>query len=166
MGEFLDELMSKAVELLTSKIAICLYIALVVLVFVVLIYVLMMSNMKYNVLADRVRNATGLKEILRKNIKINNISSGIPGNPSQYGPLGADRPRQPSPPTQRFTKLSREDIRAKFAEKKNYDGELTLEKICKDFRNFAASKLGLYYDLEQIRRFVAGMGTSKILIMQ
>ncbi len=84
---------------------------------------------------------------------------------ANYG-FGMRSEARKSPPTQRFTKLLREDIRAKFAEKKNYDGELTLEKICKDFRNFAASKLGLYYDLEQIRRFVAGMGTSKILIMQ
>ncbi len=47
-----------------------------------------------------------------------------------------------------------------------YTKELSLEQICEDFRNFAASRLKLYYDIDDIRRFVAGMAVSKILILQ
>lgn len=38
--------------------------------------------------------------------------------------------------------------------------------MCESFRNFAAGKLGLYYDISDIRRFIAGMSVSQILILQ
>ena len=47
-----------------------------------------------------------------------------------------------------------------------YTKELSLEQICEDFRNYAASRLKLYYDIDDIRRFIAGMAVSKILILQ
>ena len=42
----------------------------------------------------------------------------------------------------------------------------TLSEICDDFRNFAASKQKLYYDIADIRRFIAGMGISKLIILR
>lgn len=47
-----------------------------------------------------------------------------------------------------------------------YDNSITLEELCKQFRNFAASRLGLYYELELIRFFIASLGTSRIVILQ
>jgi 5-methylcytosine-specific restriction endonuclease McrBC GTP-binding regulatory subunit McrB len=47
-----------------------------------------------------------------------------------------------------------------------YDKNLTLDGFCNDLRNYAASKLKLYYDISDIRRFIAGMAVSKILILQ
>ena len=47
-----------------------------------------------------------------------------------------------------------------------YTKEITLERICEDFRNYAASRLKLYYNIDDIRRFIAGMSVSKILILQ
>ncbi|MBR5659392.1 MAG: AAA family ATPase [Lachnospiraceae bacterium] len=41
-----------------------------------------------------------------------------------------------------------------------------LFKICADFRRFAASKLHLYYEEEDIRRFIAGFAVSRLMIMQ
>ena len=41
-----------------------------------------------------------------------------------------------------------------------------LNVICKNFRNFAAFRLGLYYDIADIRRFIAGMGISKLMILR
>jgi hypothetical protein len=43
---------------------------------------------------------------------------------------------------------------------------LTLEELCMKFRNFAASSLGLYYKISDIRCMFAGMGTSKLLILE
>ncbi|MBO7515374.1 MAG: AAA family ATPase, partial [Lachnospiraceae bacterium] len=43
---------------------------------------------------------------------------------------------------------------------------LPLMKICKDFRAFAATKLNLYYEEEDVRRFVAGLAVSRLMIMQ
>ena len=47
-----------------------------------------------------------------------------------------------------------------------YDKNVTLEGFCNNFRDYAASRLKLYYDIEDIRRFIAGMAVSHILILQ
>jgi hypothetical protein len=48
----------------------------------------------------------------------------------------------------------------------SYDKNITLNQFCEDFRNYAASRLKLYYDISDIRRFIAGMAVSHILILQ
>lgn len=50
--------------------------------------------------------------------------------------------------------------------KPEYDNTITLEEICINFRNFAASKLHLYYDLEVIKQMFATFGAAKMLILQ
>lgn len=47
-----------------------------------------------------------------------------------------------------------------------YDGTITLSEFCDRFRAFAASRLGLYYDIDMIRYFVASMGAARIIILQ
>ena len=47
-----------------------------------------------------------------------------------------------------------------------YDKDITLESLCEDFRNYAASRLKLYYDIADIRRFISGLALSHILILQ
>lgn len=47
-----------------------------------------------------------------------------------------------------------------------YNETITLEEICESFRNYAASQLHLYYRIEDIRRFIAGLGVSKLMILQ
>ena len=42
----------------------------------------------------------------------------------------------------------------------------SLQELCENFRNFAASRMNLYYRPEDIRQFIAGMAVSKILILQ
>ena len=42
----------------------------------------------------------------------------------------------------------------------------SLEELCMNFRNFAASRLGLYYELEVIREVFASFGATKMLILQ
>ena len=42
----------------------------------------------------------------------------------------------------------------------------SLEELCANFRNFAASRLGLYYELEVIREAFASFGAAKMLILQ
>ena len=66
----------------------------------------------------------------------------------------------------RFCKLCNlDDIRASL-QRTSYDEHITLRQFCENFRNYAASRLKLYYDIDDIRRFVAGMAVSKILILQ
>ena len=69
-------------------------------------------------------------------------------------------------PTTRFCMLTRiEENRRRYGHVR-YERNVTLESFCEDFRNYAAYKRGLYYDINDIRRFVAGMAVSKILILQ
>ena len=44
--------------------------------------------------------------------------------------------------------------------------DLSLEELCNSFRNFAASKLGLYYTIDVVRQVFAGMATSKLIILE
>lgn len=48
----------------------------------------------------------------------------------------------------------------------NYDFSISLSEICERFRNFAASELHLYYDLDLIRFYIASMGAARIIILQ
>ena len=47
-----------------------------------------------------------------------------------------------------------------------YNKKITLEEVCINFRNFAASRLHLYYDLEVIKQMFATFGAAKMLILQ
>jgi hypothetical protein len=68
--------------------------------------------------------------------------------------------------TERFCMLSEIDKNKDRYGKFAYDKNVTLESLCDDFRNYAASKLKLYYDISDIRRFIAGMAVSHIIILQ
>ena len=67
---------------------------------------------------------------------------------------------------ERFCMLSEIDRKSESYGHAVYEKNVTLESMCRDFRNYAASKLKLYYDIDDIRRFVAGMAVSKLLILQ
>ena len=47
-----------------------------------------------------------------------------------------------------------------------YDNDITLPELCERFKNFAASRLGLFYDIETIWWFVSGLGSCRLLILQ
>ena len=66
----------------------------------------------------------------------------------------------------RFCKLCHLDEIRVSLQRTSYDEHITLRQFCENFRNYAASRLKLYYDISDIRRFVAGMAVSKILILQ
>ena len=81
--------------------------------------------------------------------------------------LAEEESEEPSElPDPRFCMLSEIDRRMEEYRAPEYDREIGLAGVCEEFRNFAASKLKLYYEKEDIRRFVANMAVSHILIMQ
>lgn len=71
-------------------------------------------------------------------------------------------------PTMRFNRLAMVDRYYLSGGYKApvYNDDITLEDLCKDFRNFAASKLGLYYELDLIKFFFAALGATKMIILQ
>lgn len=68
----------------------------------------------------------------------------------------------------RFPKLSSVDTYYHSEEyvAPQFSDNYTLEELCMSFRNFAASRLGLYYELEVIREVFASFGAAKMLILQ
>ena len=69
--------------------------------------------------------------------------------------------------TSRFPKLINVDNNYKGRDTSIVPKEgLSLEELCNSFRNFAASKLGLYYTIDTVRQVFAGMATSKLIILE
>lgn len=66
----------------------------------------------------------------------------------------------------RFPKLSLVDVKYKDFQPPQYDNEVSLQEFTEGYRMFAASQMGLYYTPEIVRRFVAGMAASKLLILE
>lgn len=66
----------------------------------------------------------------------------------------------------RFPKLSLVDQKYAHFQYPEYNNQITLEDFVEGYRLFAASQMNLYYTLEIIRRFVAGMAASKLLILE
>jgi hypothetical protein len=66
----------------------------------------------------------------------------------------------------RFYKLTEIDRLYENYVEPVYDSEITLEQICDRFRDFAASRLKLYYEKKIVRLFFAGFSTTRLLILQ
>lgn len=68
----------------------------------------------------------------------------------------------------RFPRLSSVDLYYADPEYKApvYNNTISLEEVCINFRNYAASKLGLYYELEVMKQVFASFGAAKMLILQ
>lgn len=67
---------------------------------------------------------------------------------------------------QRFYRLTEIDQQQKNAKPVTYNNDVTLEGICRQFRDYAASELHLYYSLDMIRTFIASFAASRLIIMQ
>ena len=66
----------------------------------------------------------------------------------------------------RFSKLYSIDKQYKDYKVQMYDNTFTLEELVEIFRNFAASKLRLYYSSEMIRLFISALASTKLIILQ
>ena len=66
----------------------------------------------------------------------------------------------------RFPKLSFVDAKYMEYEPPEFDNDVTLQQFTENYRLFASSQMHLYYTEEIVRRFVAGMASSKLLILE
>ncbi|MDE6373622.1 MAG: AAA family ATPase [Clostridia bacterium] len=66
----------------------------------------------------------------------------------------------------RFYMLTEIDKEYESYERPDYDDKINLKELCEDFRNFSAGTLKLYYDIEDIRRFIGGLAVTKLIILQ
>ena len=66
----------------------------------------------------------------------------------------------------RFAKLTVIDKEYANYKIQNYGNSFDLQELVELFRNFAASQLKLYYKSEMIRIFIAGLASTKLIILQ
>ncbi|CCV64408.1 conserved hypothetical protein [Alteracholeplasma palmae J233] len=66
----------------------------------------------------------------------------------------------------RFSMLCKIDEEIENSGPMSFEDETTLSQICEEFRLYSADKLKLYYDIEDIRRFIAGLSVTRIIILQ
>ena len=66
----------------------------------------------------------------------------------------------------RFAKLDSIDQKYLYYSPPEYRRDFTLEEICHTFRNFACSRMGLYYEEKVIRLLFAGFASTKLILLQ
>ncbi len=78
----------------------------------------------------------------------------------------ADIPTELQPLLPRFAKLDAIDRKYQYYEEPLYRSDYTLVDLCRDFRNFACSRMGLYYDEKVIKLLFAGFASTKLILLQ
>jgi MoxR-like ATPase len=140
MGTYLEINFMEAIwQFLTSRGAIYFYI-IFILLSVVVIVVLVMRN-----------------EVRRQALMENNHVQTVAKPVSEAEPL-SDEPR--------FFMLTQIDREVEAGKRHFYEDDVSLQKLCEEFREFSASRLGLYYDIADVRRFIGGLAVSHIMILQ
>ncbi len=66
----------------------------------------------------------------------------------------------------RFPKLSMVDLKYRDLAAPTFDNDITLQQFTEGYRAFACTNMQLYYTPEIVRRYVAGMAASKLLILE
>lgn len=159
MGEFFKDLLNIA----SSPYAIVVYIA-VVLVLMVAVVIAIMSR---DGSAGRVRAAA--KKEGGKGEQKGSAEMSAPAAPQEEGDFSVGEEKKETPSAEgvsRFGRLSRVDAERASYVRNCYDDNVTLKGICEGLRNFAAGNLRLYYSIDDIRRFIAGLLVSPIMILQ
>ena len=91
---------------------------------------------------------------------------GLRPDESDTEEVSEEKPTSDVDDDHRFAKLNNIDIEFADYQIKNYNNSFTLGELVELFRNFAASKLGLYYKSEMIRIFIAALASTKLIILQ
>ena len=138
-------------DIVASKYAIVLYVALVAIIVIAIIVVAMRNEDKSSKVVHTVKIPPSVQ--IGGKMVVPTMANGKVEKEVEDG-------------HSRFYMLSDIDANKVKYQKTGYDDGITLKGMCEDFRNFACSKLRLYYSIDDIRRFIAGLSVSKITILQ
>ncbi len=127
---------SDLLDALTSYVAVIIYIAILLVAITILVLSIVRDN-KVGVVSDASAEGTARDD--------KNLAEGEES---------------------RFYMLTQVDKAQKEAKKEIYQDNITMQELCQKFRAFSASRLKLYYSEQDIRRFIAGLSVSHIIIMQ
>ena len=189
------EFMGNVWDALTSKIALIVYAAIIlVLILVLVIRVIVNEHRRIEEIQENDARRQEVHEneqleTVRAELdkKMNKISLDVAAvkRSVAYGPLsvatvpnaavkGANLPAKGEEVSEdeindggsRFYMLTEIDKEYENYVRPDYDDEITLKELCEEFRNFSAGKLKLYYDIEDIRRFIGALAVTKLIILQ
>ena len=79
---------------------------------------------------------------------------------------GEEDPLTKIDPNARFVKLCTLDLEYANYKIQDYGNNFTLEELSNNFRNFAASKLGLYYSKKMMDIFLSAIASTRLVILQ
>ena len=148
-------------SIVTSKVAIAIYVCVIAFAIFLLVYSLIKSDSKETtvIISDS-------KKSVNRSInadfepKEEKNETGSDEENTEEGDENEEVNRK------RFCMLPKIDENADKYKRSDYEHDLTLDKLCAEFRDFAAYELKLYYDISDIRRFIAGLAVTKIIILQ
>ncbi len=141
-------------DLVSSKYAFIAYVAIIAVIIIILIISLIAnSNKPANFIIDQAENGVGGAVNVASSAEVSDEETKV-------------EEEKPNETIRRFCLLPEIDERAESYKRDDYVETLTLAELCDEFREFAAYKLKLYYDISDIRRFIAGLAVTKIIILQ
>ena len=161
----------------------CMLVLVAILVAIILLAVILIKKKIDN--KNKLKNQIALLEevgklnnqvirLTKEKDKILAIKAGAPDLPfSNYGYGEGEGDENESDSVlkdgeSRFYKLTKID--ADYAEYDReaevFNNDITLEEICDQFRNFACSRMGLYYEPRVIRLFLAAFSSTRLVILQ
>ena len=136
-----------------------------VLAFVLVLVILFLMTKDNKAASQVVINPATVSAVLPAK-QADGVTQGVPPVLPTDAQVQQEGEQEESEGRGRFCKLNHlDDIRLQFR-KANYDENITLRQFCDNFRNYAASRLKLYYSISDIRRFIAGLAVSRIQILQ
>ena len=154
---FWDKLLSK------ELVIIYVVVLLIVVLLAVVVSISKSDNKKSSVYisADNIQNTLS-------NVETHNVSNETNSNEMSLGEEEEleFETEEVTEEKSRFYQLTQIDIDYKKYQRHNYEAKASLKDICENFRNFASYKLNLYYDIADIRRFIAGLSVTKLIILQ
>ena len=141
-------------DLVSSKYAFIAYVAIIAVIIIILIISLIAnSNKPANFIIDQAENGVGGAVNVASSADVSDEETKV-------------EEEKPNETIRRFCLLPEIDERAESYKRDDYVETLTLAELCDEFREFAAYKLKLHYDISDIRRFIAGLAVTKIIILQ
>ena len=141
-------------DLVSSKYAFIAYVAIIAVIIIILIISLIAnSNKPANFIIDQAENGVWGAVNVASSAEVSDEETKV-------------EEEKPNETIRRFCLLPEIDERAESYKRDDYVETLTLAELCDEFREFAAYKLKLYYDISDIRRFIAGLAVTKIIILQ
>lgn len=169
---------------LTSQTALIVYASLALLVILLLVINIIINEYRRDrELKDRVegKNEAELNETIRtvreaidEGMKNNTgviVTGGAQAQASVQSGYGSaytehEEETEAEETGSRFYMLTEIDKQYEDYVRPDYDDKISLRELCNAFRAFSAGKLKLYYDIEDIRRFIGALSVTKLIILQ